>query len=57
MTMNDIRASGYWIIGCRSMVSSLINKCVSCMRLRGTVLDQKMTCLPKDRLEPPLRFT
>jgi len=56
-TMNEIRASGYWIIGCRGMVSSLISKCVSCMRLRGTVLDQKMADLPKDRLEPSPPFT
>jgi len=57
MTMNEIRTSGYWILGCRSLVSSIINKCVTCKRLRGTVLDQKMSDLPKDRLEPSPPFT
>ena len=57
MTMNAIRTSGYWILGCRSLVSSVINKCVTCKRLRGTVLDQKMSDLPKDRLEPSPPFT
>ena len=57
MTMNEIRTSGYWILGCRSLVSSFINKCVTCKRLRGTVLDQKMSDLPKDRLEPSPPFT
>ena len=56
-TMNEIRAKGYWIIGCRGIVSSLINKCVPCMRLRGTVLDQRMADLPADRLEPSPPFT
>lgn len=27
MTMNKIRSFGYWIIGCRSVIDSLINTC------------------------------
>ena len=57
MTINEIRMSGYWILGCRSLVSSLINKCILCKRLRGTVLDQKMSDLPTERLEPSPPFT
>ena len=57
MTMNQLRMSGYWFIGCRILVSSIINKCVKCQRLRGTVQDQKMSDLPKDRANPSPPFT
>jgi hypothetical protein len=41
-TMNMIRSNGYWIIGCRQIVSSLINKCVTCIKHRGKTASQKM---------------
>ena len=56
MTMNQIRMSGYWIIGCRSVVASVIDKCVQCKRFRGSLLTQKMADLPKDRVEPSKPF-
>ena len=51
MTVNEIRSSGYWIIGCSQAVSSYIYKCVTCRKLRGRNQDQKMANLPSDRLE------
>ena len=57
MTVNEIQNSGYWVIGCSSIVSNLIRKCVICQRLRGTLQDQKMSNLPSDRLEPVPPFT
>lgn len=57
MTVNEIRNNGFWIVGCSSVVSSLIMKCVVCRKLRGTLQDQKMSSLPSDRLEPAPPFT
>ena len=57
MTVNEIRNSDYWIIGCSSIVSNLIRNCVICRRLPGTLPDQKMSNLPSGRLEPVPPFT
>ncbi|XP_022102427.1 uncharacterized protein LOC110985605 [Acanthaster planci] len=57
MTTNQIRSSGYWIIGCSSAVSSIISKCVKCRKLYKPVIEQKMANLPEDRLEPAPPFT
>ncbi len=57
ITMNKVRSSGYWIIGGKSVVAKLIEKCVTCQRLRATVKDQKMADLPKERLEASPPFT
>ena len=35
IAQNEIRLSGYWIIGGSSVVSNHISKCVSCRKLRG----------------------
>ncbi|XP_038072072.1 uncharacterized protein LOC119740739 [Patiria miniata] len=57
MTTNQIRVSGYWIIGCSSAVSHFISKCVKCRKLYNPVEEQKMANLPVDRLEPAPPFT
>ncbi|XP_060081073.1 uncharacterized protein LOC132560424 [Ylistrum balloti] len=59
ITTNEIRANGFWIIGCSSAVSSCIYKCVTCRKLRGCSQGQKMADLPADRLqsEPPFTFS
>ena len=54
--MNEVRSSGYWIVGCSTVVAKLIEKCVACRRLRATTQDQKMASLPEDRLEPTQPF-
>ena len=57
ITLNKIRSSGYWIIGGGSMVSKMIDECVTCRRLRAKVQEQKMADLPADRLTPSPPFT
>ncbi|XP_070546096.1 uncharacterized protein [Ptychodera flava] len=57
MTINEIRSSGYWIIASTAAVSSHIWKCVRCRKLRRPTQLQRMSDLPKDRLEPAPPFT
>ncbi|XP_062603957.1 uncharacterized protein LOC134265758 [Saccostrea cucullata] len=45
-----VRSSGYWITGCKRLVSSLIYQCVTCRKLHGKEQNQLMADLPKDRL-------
>lgn len=54
-TEGAIRTAGYWITGVKRLVSSSINHCVTCRKLRGSPETQKMADLPADRLsmEPP----
>ncbi|XP_014678718.1 PREDICTED: uncharacterized protein LOC106818533, partial [Priapulus caudatus] len=56
-TINALREHGYWIIGCSRAVSSLIYRCVTCRKLRGSCQTQKMAQLPEDRIEPAPPFT
>ena len=56
-TLNEIRASGYWIIKARAAVASYVWKCVTCNKLRGAAAGQKMADLPPERLEPAPPFT
>jgi hypothetical protein len=57
-TINALRESGYWIIGCSRAVSSMIHRCVTCRKHRGTCQTQKMAQLPEDRTEsaPPFSY-
>jgi hypothetical protein len=57
MTINEIRSNGFWILGCRSVVGHIIQKCVTCRKLRARLQIQKMADLPEDRLEPQPPFT
>jgi hypothetical protein len=59
ITWNEIRASGYWILGCKDVVAKLIKDCTVCRRLRASVTDQKMADLPKERVEtsPPFAYS
>ncbi len=57
MTINAIRTSGIWILGCSSVVYGFISKCIACRRLRSTVQGQKMSDLPRDRTEQVPPFT
>ena len=50
LTMNAIRSSGFWIVGCTRAVLTYIFKCGTCRRLRGNELGQKMSDLPVERL-------
>ena len=57
MTLNDLRSHGYWIVGGSSVVATYISKCVTCLKLRAALQEQKMANLPEDRLEPAPPFT
>ena len=57
LTEGAVRMAGYWIIGGKRLVSSIIHKCVKCRKLRGRGERQKMADLPPDRLEPAPPFT
>ena len=57
ITSASIRLAGFWITGCKRLVSSVIYKCVKCRKLRGKFAHQKMADLPPDRLEPGPPFT
>jgi hypothetical protein len=57
ITWNTIRASGYWIVGCKDVVAKLIKDCAVCQRFRASVKDQKMADLPKERVETSPPFT
>ena len=57
MTLNEIRSSGRWIVGCSKAVSNYIHKCVKCRRMRRRVEEQRMANLPEERVEPSPPFT
>ncbi|XP_030580177.1 uncharacterized protein LOC115776592 [Archocentrus centrarchus] len=57
ITEGAIRVAGYWIIGGKRLVSSIIHKCVICRKLRGKFQEQRMADLPVDRLTPEPPFT
>lgn len=59
MTVNELRANGWWILGCSSSVSTHIYKCVKCRKYRRYTETPKMGNLPEDRMEtaPPFTYT
>ncbi len=57
MTVNELRANGWWILGCSGVVSSHIFKCVKCRKYRRTAEEQRMGDLPQDRMETTPPFT
>ncbi|CAC5383578.1 unnamed protein product [Mytilus coruscus] len=57
MTINEIRANRFWIIGCSTAVSKYLSTCVTCRKHRSNTQEQKMADLPIDRLHPVPPFT
>ena len=55
--LNEIRSSGFWIVGSSTVISRLIHECLTCRKLRAKVQEQKMADLPADRLTPAPPFT
>ena len=56
-TEGAIRAAGFWVLGGKRVISSLIYHCVTCRRLRGKLQEQIMADLPADRLSTSPPFT
>ncbi|XP_062599560.1 uncharacterized protein LOC134261107 [Saccostrea cucullata] len=52
ITEGHIRSSGFLIVGCKRLVSSVLHKCVTCRKLRKVPEYQKMSNLPENRLIP-----
>jgi len=57
ITFNEVRQRGFWVIGGLSVTAAIIGKCTVCKKLRAPLQQQKMSDLPKDRLEPAPPFT
>ncbi|KAK3084088.1 hypothetical protein FSP39_007909 [Pinctada imbricata] len=57
ITEGAIRNNGFWIVGAKRMISSLINNCFVCRRLRRKPEIQRMADLPVDRLTPAPPFS
>ena len=57
ITHGAIRQAGYWLIGGHNTVARELSKCVTCKKLRGPVIDQRMADLPADRMEVAPPFT
>ncbi|CAL9691166.1 unnamed protein product [Knipowitschia caucasica] len=57
-TEGAIRQAGLWIVGCKRLVSSIIHCCVTCRKLRGKQVIQKMADLPSERtnVSPPFSY-
>lgn len=50
-TLAKIRQCGFWIIGSKRLVSSLIHQCIQCRKLRAEPQIPKMANLPVSRTE------
>ncbi|XP_052783279.1 uncharacterized protein LOC128219510 [Mya arenaria] len=57
ITEATLRNNGFWVIGAKRLVSSVIHKCVVCRKLRGKFQGQRMADLPSDRVTPGAPFT
>ena len=57
ITINQVRISGFWVIGLNNVVISTISKCVRCKHLRGRFQQQKMADLPRGRMREEAPFT
>ena len=57
LTLGSLRSQGYWIIGSKRLIATMIEKCITCRRQRGRQLRQKMADLPQERLIPDAPFT
>ena len=57
VTEGAIRSAGFWIPGSKRRVSTLIKKCTTCRKLRGTTTTQLMSDLPADCVTPCPPFT
>ncbi|XP_034016983.1 uncharacterized protein LOC117502080 [Thalassophryne amazonica] len=57
-TEGALRAAGYWVIGGKRLIASVLHKCVVCRQLRRKVDGQLMADLPPERLyiSPPFTY-
>ncbi|XP_067306911.1 uncharacterized protein [Pseudorasbora parva] len=57
-TEGALRAAGFWVIGGKRLIASVLHKCVVCRRLRRRTEEQLMADLPPERLHtcPPFTY-
>ncbi|XP_067933074.1 uncharacterized protein [Watersipora subatra] len=57
-TLAKMRSSGYWIIGARSIIASLIHQCITCRSHRAKPPTPQMASLPHERSSqsPPFSY-
>ncbi len=56
-TEGAIRLAGLWIVGGKRLINYILHCCVTCRRLRGKQVVQKMADLPPERLSTSPPFT
>ncbi|XP_048769833.2 uncharacterized protein LOC125676004 [Ostrea edulis] len=56
-TEGALRTAGFWILGGKRMISSIIHNCVTCRKLRRNLETQMMADVPEDRITPGPPFT
>lgn len=58
LTEGAVRAAGLWLLGGKSLINSILHKCVTCCKLRGKMQEQRMAGLPPEHLQtsPPCRL-
>lgn len=54
-----IRTAGFWLVGGKRCISSLLYRCVTCRKLRGKTEYQQMAALPAEQLQvaPPFTYS
>ncbi|XP_049319056.1 uncharacterized protein LOC125780640 [Astyanax mexicanus] len=57
MTLNALRSSGIWMLGCSKAVSSHVYNCTTCRKFRRSPEQQRMADLPEDRMQTTPLFT
>ena len=57
MTVNEARATGFWVVGASQAIGKIVSRCVRCRRKRREVSVQKKADLPNDRVEAAPPFT
>ncbi|KAK0132470.1 hypothetical protein N1851_032648 [Merluccius polli] len=57
LTEGAIRAAGFWLVGAKRCIGSLLYRCVTCRKLRGKTEHQQMADLPAERLQVAPPFT
>ena len=56
-TEGALRCAGFWVVGAKRLIGSIIQKCFTCRRLRGKPAGQQMANLPVDRVTPSPPFS
>jgi hypothetical protein len=57
ITNDKLRSLGYWIVGRSKAVAHYIRQCIICRKLRRPTETNKMSDLPKARVQPTPPFT